>query len=114
MFSWRHYGREGEGDSRAIKCGHLICISGIIIFCKRIEAHRGQSSNKAGMSQLRLLYEQIKSQADVGTLQTANRVTQFIQRENGNVGTNVPGINQKKFSPAAHILQSYSKEGMDV
>lgn len=45
------------------------------------------------MSQLRLLYEQIKSQADVGTLQTANRVTQFIQRENGNVGTNVPGIN---------------------
>lgn len=94
MFSWRHYGREGEGDSRAIKCGHLICISGIIIFCKRIEAHRGQSSNKAGMSQLRLLYEQIKSQADVGTLQTANTVTQFIQRENGNVGTNVPGINQ--------------------
>lgn len=43
LFSWCHYGREGEGDCGAIKCGHLICISGIIIFCKRIKVSRGQS-----------------------------------------------------------------------
>lgn len=49
LFSWRHYGGEGEGDSRAVKCRHLICISGIIIFCKRIKDIRGQSFIKASM-----------------------------------------------------------------